>query len=82
MSALAPSSTIGLDPELSAFFLGRLEGLVVRQVTARTPQERMALAQIAFAVFLDCLDLGLDEEARTLLGCLQVEQGPAGRIVA
>jgi putative hemolysin len=82
MRALAPSSTIGLDPELAAFFLGRLEKLVVRQMTARAPHERAALAQMAFAVFLDCLDLGLDEEARTILGCLQAEPGPAGRIVA
>jgi hypothetical protein len=82
MSARATSSTIGLDPELATFFLGRLQGIVVQQVTARTPQERAALAQMAFAVFLDCLDLGLDEEARTILGCLQVEPMTAGRIVA
>lgn len=82
MSALTTSPAIGLDPELAAFFLGRLQGIVVQQVTARTPQERTALAQVAFAVFLDCLDLGLDEEARTILGCLQVESLPAGRIVA
>ncbi|HET7042948.1 MAG TPA: hypothetical protein VFI13_13095 [Gemmatimonadales bacterium] len=82
MSALAPSSAIGLDPELADFFLGRLEGLVARQMSARTPQESTALAQMAFAVFLDCLDLGLGEQARCILGCLQVDPALAGRVVA
>ena len=82
MNALAPSSAIGLDPDLAAFFLGRLEVLVVQQITAPTLHERTALAQVAFAVFLDCLDLGLAEEARAILGCLRIEMLLEGRVVA
>jgi hypothetical protein len=82
MSALAPSLAIDLDPAVSAFFLGRLAALVVRQTCAPTAHERTALAQVAFAIFLDCLDLGLGEEARSILGCLQIEPTAMARIVA
>ena len=82
MNALAPSPAIDLDPALSAFFLGRLAALVARQTCAPTAPERTALAQAAFAIFLDCLDLGLGEEARAILGCLHLEPAAARRIVA
>ena len=59
MSALTTSPAIGLDPELAAFFLGRLQGIVVQQVTARTPQERTALAQVAWDVIVQPRDATL-----------------------
>lgn len=82
MNALVPSPAIGIDPDLAAFFLGRLEVLVVQQLTAPTLPERTALAQVAFAIFLDCLDLGLGEEARAILGGLHVESAAVVRVVA
>jgi hypothetical protein len=82
MSALAPSPTIGIDPELSAFFLGRLGALVRQQIAAPTAHKRVALAQAAFAIYLDCLDLGLADEAGAILACLRVEVAPVGHLVA
>ena len=82
MRALVPSPTIDRDPELSAFFLDRLGELVRRQIAAPTAHERVALAQAAFAIYLDCLDLGLAEEAGSILACLRVEDALAGPLVA
>jgi hypothetical protein len=51
------------DPDLVEFFLGRLGRLVARQATATDLAERTALGMATFSTFLDCLDLGLAEQA-------------------
>ena len=61
------------DPGLPEFFLGRLASLVARQVAAVSPTERTALSMAAFSVFLDCLDLGLGEQAHEIVGQLRDE---------
>lgn len=59
----APSREGSLDD----FFFNRLQALVERRYAAVNPTERVALSIEAFAVFLDCLDLGLHDEAHALL---------------
>ena len=44
---------------------------------APTPRERVTLSLETFAVFRDCLDLGLTSEAQDLLGQLLNEDGAA-----
>lgn len=68
MSALLLADlALEADPDLPAFFLGQLASLVARQVASASPTEREALSAAAFAIFLDCLDLGLGNEARALI---------------
>ena len=55
------------DDSLAGFFLGRLSSLVARHAAATSPQERTALAHAVFSIYLDCRDLGLDEEAEVIL---------------
>ncbi len=69
MSALRLSDlALQTAPGLPEFFLGRLASLLARQAAAASPTERTALAWAAFSVYLDCLDLGLEREARQLIG--------------
>lgn len=82
MAIQHPSPSCDTDPALAAFFLGQLEALVARQDLAPTVTERTVLAQVAFAFFLDCLALGLADQARAILGGLRVESLPEGLIVA
>ena len=70
------------DPDLPAFFLGRLASLVARQAAAVSPTERTALGVAAFSVFLDCLDLGLGEQAHAIVDQLRDEVGPVERQAA
>jgi hypothetical protein len=58
---------LSADPGLPEFFLGQLASLVARQAATKSPAERLALGEAAFSVFLDCLDLGLGEEARAIV---------------
>lgn len=69
----APAADAGLD--LDNFFLGRLASLVARQMAAVSPAERAALAQAAFSTLLDCIDLGLDDEARAIMAQIRAEPG-------
>ena len=73
---------LDLDPDLARFFLGQLARSVSRQVLAPTPQESLARAQVAFVLFLDCLDLGLDDAAHAIIGCLRLDTLLACRLVA
>jgi hypothetical protein len=70
------------DPSLPDFFLGRLASLVARQAAAVSPTERTALGMAAFSVFLDCLDLGLGEQAHTIIEQLRDEAEPVERMAA
>ena len=70
------------DPGLPDFFLGRLASLLARQAAAVSPTERQALGVAAFSVFLDCLDLGLGEEAQAIMGQLRAETRPVERMAA
>jgi hypothetical protein len=69
------------DPGLPAFFLGRLAAMVDRQLAAVAPAERKTLGEAIFSVYLDCLDLGLEAEARIIVGRLR-EEAPSERIAA
>jgi hypothetical protein len=55
------------DPGLPDFFLGRLVRLVERQATATNLTERTVLGLAALSTFLDCLDLGLAEQANAII---------------
>jgi hypothetical protein len=70
------------DPTVPAFFLGHLASLVARRAAAASPLERAMLGRAVFAVFLDCLDLGLGEQAHAIMGQLRDEPGPVARLVA
>jgi len=78
LTGLAPTTAPGL-PE---FFLGRLAALLARQAAAASPAERTALARAAFSVYLDCLDLGLEREARRLIGQRQTGSAAPERVAA
>lgn len=70
------------DPSLPDFFLGHLASLVARQAATMSSIERTALGIAAFSVFLDCLDLGLGEQAHAIMGQLRDELVTAERLVA
>jgi len=83
MSAmLLTDEALATDPRLPEFFLGRLKSLAARQAAAVSPAERQALGLATFSVFLDCLDLGLGEEAHAIVGQLRGEAGPTARPAA
>ena len=69
---------LAADDALARFFLERLSELTARQDAAANTPERTALAQAAFSTYLDCLDLGLDEEARRILGRERAEPTASG----
>ena len=73
---------LATDPGLPAFFLGRLASLTAGRAAAVSPAERQALSLAVFSVFLDCLDLGLGEEAHAIVGQLREEAGPLTRPAA
>ena len=73
---------LATDPGLPEFFLGRLAALAARQAAAVSPAERQALGLATFSVFLDCLDLGLGEEAHAIVGKLRGAAGPTERPAA
>ena len=62
-----PTTTATATADLDHFFLGRLATLATRQAAAVSPSERLALAHAAFGIMLDCVDLGLTDEAQSLL---------------
>ena len=70
------------DPGLPAFFLGRLASLVALQVASESAMERKAISTAVFAIYMDCLDLGLGKEAQLLIGQLRDESASAERLVA
>ena len=61
-----PTQQRRTDDSLAGFFLGRLSTLATQQATARG-QERVALARAVFSTYLDCRDLGLEDEAELVL---------------
>ena len=69
-------------PGLPEFFLERLASLLARQAAAASPAERTALARAAFSIYLDCLDLGLEREARQLIGQRQIGSAAPERVAA
>lgn len=83
MSAMSLTNlALESDPGLPAFFLGRLASLVALQVASESATERKALSTAVFAIYLDCLDLGLGNEAQVLIGQLRDESEPTERLVA
>lgn len=83
MSALLLSDlALESDPGLPSYILGRLASLVARQVATASPTERETLATAAFAIFLDCLDLGLGAEAQAIIAQLSDELPPPARMAA
>jgi len=57
----APS--VDADPGLHDFVLERLVALAIREAATKQPDERRALGMALFSTFLDCMDLGLAEQA-------------------
>ena len=65
-----------VDISLASFFLGRLARLVVKMAAAQAQEQRAALTRAMLSTFLDCRDLGVEQEARNILGCLRAEPKP------
>lgn len=61
------------DPGLTTFFLSRLASITARHAEESSPTNRRILGQAAFSVYLDCLDLGLGAEARTITDTYKIE---------
>jgi hypothetical protein len=61
-----PTQQHRADEPLARFFLGRLSTLATQQAVA-SGQERVALARAVFSTYLDCRDLGLEDEAELVL---------------
>lgn len=68
-----PQQLCAADPDLAAFFLDRLDMLAFRMESCRDIPSRTAYSHAAFSTFLDCVDLGLEDEARRIIGRLRVE---------
>ena len=62
-----PTQRRPADEPLARFFLGRLSSLATQQAGAASAQERVALARAVFSTYLDCRDLGLEDEAELVL---------------
>jgi hypothetical protein len=72
MSAmLLTNLTLESEPGLRDFFLGRLASMVARQLATMNPGERTMLGEAIFSVYLDCLDLGLGQEAQAIVDQLR-----------
>ena len=69
LTALAVAS----DPTIPAYLLDELATLVARQAASHTARERVALSVAAFSIFLDCLTLGLEEQAQAIMARLHAE---------
>ncbi len=63
--------TLESDPGLREFFLGRLASMVARQLGTEDRSERKMLGEAIFSVYLDCLDLGLGQEAQMIVDQLR-----------
>jgi hypothetical protein len=63
------------DPALPEFLLGRLASLLARQIAATSPAERTEISLAAIATFLDCVALGLSDQA-----CDMIEQVSDGLV--
>jgi hypothetical protein len=55
------------DPSLPDFFLGRLAALMIRQAAATTPNMHRVLGTAILSTYLDCVDLGLTEQACAII---------------
>jgi hypothetical protein len=64
------------DPGLVDFFLGRLIVLAIRQAVTTSPDDRRTLGVAVFSTFLDCMDLGLTEEACKIVELARTELEP------
>lgn len=83
MSAtLLTELALASDAGLPDFFLGRLASLVARQMSAASPTERKVLGEAIFSIYLDCLDLGLGEQAQALVEPLRTSAAPGGPLAA
>jgi hypothetical protein len=70
------------DPSLPDFFLGRLMSLLILQMAAVSPTDRRALGHAVFSVFLDCMDLGLTDQAYKALEFVRATMGPNDGLAA
>ncbi len=82
MDAAEPAFAHPAPPPLAAFFLDRLAVLVARQHALGTRPEGALLARATFSVFLDCLALGRDAEARAIVTPLHPKPAPVERPTA
>ena len=55
------------DPSLPDFFLGRLAALLIRQAETANPDLHRVLGVAILSTFLDCVDLGLAEQASAVI---------------
>lgn len=67
-AAMMTEMALATDPTLPDFFLGHLDSLAKRQAATTNPKERVALGIELFSVFLDCVELGLQNDAQRIMG--------------
>ena len=70
-ATLTADLALATDPTLPEFFLDRLASLAARQAASASATERAARRIALFSVYLDCLDLGLGDEARAIMARLR-----------
>jgi len=70
------------DPDLPEFLLGRLASLLARQIAATTTTERQEIALETIAVFLDCVQLGLSDQACDMVDQVRDGLAAGGELVA
>jgi hypothetical protein len=64
------------DPDLRDFFLERLVALAIRQGATTQPGERWVLGMALLSTFLDCVDLGLTEQAYRTIAFVRTAFAP------
>ena len=72
---------VDAHPGLHDFFLGRLIAFAIRQAVTEHPGERRLLGGAVFSTFLDCLDLGLAEQACQAIAFVRAEVKPVEVVV-
>ncbi len=64
------------DPDLADFFLGRLVAIAIHQAVSEDASKRRMLGTALFSTFLDCMDLGLTEQACKVIEFVRNEVSP------
>src|SRR5262245_48325619 len=73
---------LAADPSLPRFFLGRLASLLVRQKRAIDPDQRLALSRAVFSTCLDCVELGLTDQAYGIMAYVDDAAGSDDGVAA
>jgi hypothetical protein len=70
------------DPDLPERLLGRLASLLARQMAAASPAERNEVSLATIATFLECVALGLSDQACDMIEQVSGGLGASAQLVA